>query len=123
VEELRKRRNKLKMTICDGVRDHVIPHLTGKDYAFELWESLCKIYQSPNQNQKMVLHDKFESIQMLDSELVTPFLGRFTQIRDELAGVGEIVDPDFMVRIALNNFTKPRGPFVRGIVAREVMPT
>jgi hypothetical protein len=123
VAEFRKRNNKAKRTICDGVRDHVIPHLTGKDYAFEMWESLCKLYQSPNQNQKMVLQDRLRSIQMLDSESVTSFLGRFTQIRDELAAVGEIVDPDFMVRTTLNNFTKPWGPFVRGIVAREVMPT
>jgi hypothetical protein len=28
-----------------------------------------------------------------------------------------------MVRTDLNNFTKPLGPFVHGIVAREVMPT
>jgi hypothetical protein len=123
VAEFRKRNNKAKRTICDGVRDHVIPHLTGKDYAFEMWESLCKLYQSPNQNRKMVLQDKLRSIQMLDSESVTSFLGRFTQIRDELAAVGEIVDPDFMVRTALNSFTKPWGSFVRGIVAREVMPT
>jgi hypothetical protein len=34
-----------------------------------------------------------------------------------------VVDPDSMVRTTLNNFTKPWGPFVRGIVAREVMPT
>jgi hypothetical protein len=121
--EFRKGNNKAKMTICDGVRDHVIPHLIGKDYAFEMWESLCKLYQSPNQNRKMVLQDKLKSIQMLDSESVTSFLDRFTQIRDELEAVGEIVDLDFMVRKALNNFTKPWGSFVRGIVAWEVMPT
>jgi hypothetical protein len=33
------------------------------------------------------------------------------------------VEPNSMVTMALNNFTKPRGPFIRGIVAREVMPT
>jgi hypothetical protein len=33
------------------------------------------------------------------------------------------VNPNSMVRTALNNFTKPWGPFVRDIVAREVMPT
>jgi hypothetical protein len=33
------------------------------------------------------------------------------------------VDPDSMVRATLNNFTKQWGPFVRGIVAREIMPT
>ena len=58
---------------------------------------------------------------MLDSEMVISYLGRFTQIQDELAAVGEIVDPDFLVRTALNSFTKPWGSFVRGIVAREVM--
>jgi hypothetical protein len=60
----------------------------------------------------MVLQEKIRSIQMLDSESVTSFLGRFTQIRDEVAAIGEIVDPDFMVRTTLNNFTKPWGSFV-----------
>jgi hypothetical protein len=33
------------------------------------------------------------------------------------------VNPNSMVRTTLNSFTKPWGPFVRDIVAREVMPT
>jgi hypothetical protein len=33
------------------------------------------------------------------------------------------VDPNSLVRQAMNSFTKPWGPFVRGIVAKEVMPT
>ena len=40
-----------------------------------------------------------------------------------MAIVGEIVDLDFLVRTTLNNFSKPWGSFVRGIVAREVMPS
>jgi hypothetical protein len=42
--EFRKRNNKEKRMICDSVRDHIIPHLTGKYWAYEMWESLCKIY-------------------------------------------------------------------------------
>jgi hypothetical protein len=60
---------------------------------------------------------------MLQDESVTSFLSLYTQIRDELGVMGEVVDPDSMVRIALNSFTKPWGPFVRGIVVKEVMPT
>jgi hypothetical protein len=123
VAEFRKKNNKAKRTICDEVRDHVIPHLIGKDYAFEIWDSLCKLYQSSNQNRKMVLQNRLRSIKMLDSESVSSFLSKFTEIRDELATVEEIVDPSFMVRTALNNFTKPWGPFVQGNVAREIMPT
>jgi hypothetical protein len=58
---------------------------------------------------------------MLKDESVTSFLGRYTQIRDELGAVGEVVEPNSLVRQALNSFTKPWGPFVRGIVAREVL--
>jgi hypothetical protein len=90
---------------------------------YEMWASLCNLYQSPNQNQKMVLQEKLRSIQMLNSESVTSYLGRFTQIRDELVVVGEIVDLYFLVRTTLNNFSKPWGSFVQGIVAREVMPS
>jgi hypothetical protein len=60
---------------------------------------------------------------MLKDESITSFLGRYTQIRDKLRAVGEVVDPNSLVRQAMNIFTKPWGPFVRGIVAREVMPT
>jgi hypothetical protein len=48
--EFKKRNNKTKRTICDVVRDHIIPHLTGKAYAFEMWASLCKLYESSNHN-------------------------------------------------------------------------
>jgi hypothetical protein len=71
----------------------------------------------------MVLHDRFRGIHMLKDESVTSFLGRYTQIRDELGVVGEVVEPNSLVRQALNSFTKPWGPFVHGIFSREVMPT
>jgi hypothetical protein len=79
VAEFKKRNTKAKRTICDAVRDHLIPHLTEKDYAIEMWDSLCKLYQSPNQNQKMVLQEKLKSIQMLKSKSMTSYLERFTQ--------------------------------------------
>jgi hypothetical protein len=58
VAEFRKRNNKVKRTICDVVRDHIIPHLTGKTCAYEMWASLCKLYESSNENRIMVLHDQ-----------------------------------------------------------------
>jgi hypothetical protein len=123
VVEFRKK-NKAKRTICDAVRDHIIPHLMGKACAYEmLWASLCKLYESSNENHKMVLHDRLRGIHMLKDELVTSFLGHFTQIRDELGAVGEVVDPNSLVRQAMNSFTKPWVPFVCGIVSKEVMPT
>ena len=78
LEELWKRNNKAKRIICDAVRDHIIPHLTGKTCAFEMWASLCKLYKSSNENRIMVLHDRLSGIHMLEDESVTSFLGRYT---------------------------------------------
>jgi hypothetical protein len=71
----------------------------------------------------MVLHEKLRSIKMLKSELVTSYVGRFSQTCDELATVGEIVDPVVLVRTTSNGFSKPWETFVRGIMAREAMPS
>ena len=57
VAEFRRRNNKAKRIICDAVRDHIIPHLTGNTCPYKMWESLCKLYESSNENRKMVLHD------------------------------------------------------------------
>jgi hypothetical protein len=78
VAEFRKRNNKTKRTICDAVRDHIIPHLTGKTYAYEMWSSLCKLYESSNENRKTGLHDRLRGIHMLKEDSVTSFLGRYT---------------------------------------------
>jgi hypothetical protein len=87
LEDFKKRNNKAKRTICDVVRDHIIPHLTRKTYAYETWASLCKLYESSNENRKLVLHDRLRGIHMLKDELVTSFLGRY------IVGIG--ADPGF----------------------------
>jgi hypothetical protein len=123
VAEYRKRNNKVKRTISDAVRDHIIPHVTRKTHAYQMWASLCKLYESSNENRKMVLHDRFRGSRMLKDESVNSFLGRFTQIRDELGAVGKVVEPNSLVRQALHSFTKPWAPFIQGIVTREALPT
>ena len=44
-------------------------------------------------------------------------------MRDELSAVGEVVDNVEWIRVALNGFSKSWESFVRGIVAREDMPS
>ena len=70
----------------------------------------------------MVLQEKLRGTKMMKTDIVISFLTRFSQIRDALAVVGEIVDLSELVRIALNDFSKPWESFVRGIMAREHMP-
>ena len=57
-----KKNIKAKRIILDVIKDHIIPQLTGKDHAHEMWESSTKLYQSSNENRKMVLREKLKSI-------------------------------------------------------------
>jgi hypothetical protein len=105
------------------VKDHVIPHISDKDYAYQMWKSLCSLNQSPNQNHKMVLQEKLRGTKMGKTDTITSYLLRLTQIRDGLGAVGDIVDSSELVQTTLNVFTKSREIFVHGIVAREHMPS
>jgi hypothetical protein len=59
---------------------------------------------------------------MANGDILASYLMKFTQIRDELAVIGEVIDETKLVRIALNGFTKQWDVFVRGVVAREKLP-
>jgi hypothetical protein len=38
--EFQKRNIRAKRTILDAVKDHVIPHVSGKELAFQMWQTL-----------------------------------------------------------------------------------
>ena len=60
---------------------------------------------------------------MARGESVTTYLTRVSQVREELAAVEETVDSAELIRVASNSFSKSWETFIRGIVARENMPS
>jgi hypothetical protein len=114
-----KKSIKDKRIIVDAIKYHLIPHLMGKENAYEMWESLNKLYQSTNENRKMVLREKLKSIKMTKAENVVTYLTILTKVRDELGAVGEAIVDNQLVRTTLNGFSKQWDVFVEGIVSRE----
>jgi hypothetical protein len=53
---------------------------------------------------------------MSKSDTVASYLMRITQIRDQLAAIGEAVDDTELVNVALNGFPGSWEPFVQGFV-------
>ena len=43
------------LIIMDGVKDHIVSHLSKKKTASEMWKDLESIYHSKNKNRKMVV--------------------------------------------------------------------
>ena len=107
------------MILLDAIKDYVIPHITVKLDAYKMWDALTKLYQSSNENRKMVLREKLKSIKMVKDEEIVTYSICITQVRDELAAVGEKVEDGELLRQALNGATKSWAVFVESIVARE----
>jgi hypothetical protein len=53
--EYNKKNVKAKRLILDAIKDRLIPHVSGKKNAYEMWEYLTKLYQSSYENRKMAL--------------------------------------------------------------------
>ena len=67
----------------------------------------------------MALKDKMKAIKMKGSKIMVTYLSRFTDVKDELAAIGETVAETELVCTALHGFPKSWEVFVEGIVARE----
>ena len=85
----------------------MIPHLTTKTRAYLMWVALTNLYQSSNENWKMVIREKLKSIKMEKSENVASYLTRITQVRGKLAAIEEVVDDSELVQTTLNGVAKP----------------
>jgi hypothetical protein len=105
--------------ILDGVKDPLIPHLSEKKTAYDMWEDLKNLYEAMNANRKMALKDKLHDTKMAKGEGVSPYLTRLAQVKDELAVVGEIISEVELGRISLKGFTKEWDAFVKCVVGRE----
>ena len=98
--------------ILDAVKYHVIPHISAKDHAHEMWSALTGLFQSSDENRKMVLREKLKNIKMVKGEACMAYLTGISQVRDELPAVGVVVTGPELVRKALNGVTPPCAVFV-----------
>ena len=109
--------------ILDAVKDHVIPHISTKNHGHEMWTALTGLFQSSNENRKMVLREKLKNIKMVKGEVYMAYITRISQVRDELATVGVVVTGPELVQTTLNGVNAPWTMFVQGLVARENLPS
>ena len=58
----------------DGVKDHVVPHIVGKNTTNEMWTALETMYQGGFVQRKMLLQNKMQLFQMQKGEEIDPFL-------------------------------------------------
>ena len=118
-----EKNNKGKRLILDGIKDHRIPHVRGKRYADEMWTTLTNLYQSTNENRKMVLREKLKTIKMGKTDSAAGYLTKITNVKDALAAIGEVIPPTELVWIAVNDLPSSWLNFADGVCARETLPS
>lgn len=72
-----------------------------------MWTSIVGLCQSTSETRKMMLKDKLRTIRKTKSDTVVSYLSKFTQVRDELAGMGETTPDTELMCSALMGFTEP----------------
>jgi hypothetical protein len=97
---------KAQRVILEVVKDHLVPHVLENASSKEMYDALVSLFQSDNMSWKMILRTKLKEYIMTNSDNVTNYLMRITQIRDQLATIGEAVLDVELGNVALNGFTK-----------------
>jgi len=108
----RKKEIKAKWMFLDVMKDHLIPQLSEKKTAKEMFDALVSLFQSENINKKMILRSRLRSIEISSLDTVTNYPIKVTQLWDQLAVVGEKVEDTELVNLALNGFPSSWHVFV-----------
>ena len=96
----------MKRLIIDGVKDHVIPHITGKTTKNDMLVALDTSYQGGFVQRSMLLENQMRLFQMMKGEEIDPFLFRLQAIRDQLVGINATPDEGLLVWTALNSVSE-----------------
>ena len=87
-----------------------------------MYEALNRLYESKDISRNIALRNQLRNMKMDNSESVTSYLMRVSQIRDQLAAIGDVISDKELVTTTLNGFPTFWIPFVQGVCARSKLP-
>jgi hypothetical protein len=110
---------KAKRILTDSIKDHLIPNVSELNTPKEMFDALTKLYESKNTSRKLILRHQLRNLTMNKSEIVVNYFMRISQIKDQLATIGDLVEDFELVTTTLNGFPSAWDLFVQGICARS----
>jgi hypothetical protein len=118
----KKNEKKAKRIMSDSVKDHLIPHISELQKTRKMYEALNRLYERKDISHNLTLRNQLRNMKMENSEFVTSYLMRVSQIRDQLATIGDVINDKDLVTTILNGFPTFWIPFVQGVCARTKLP-
>ena len=105
--------------ILEGVRNHIVSSLHGKDTPYSMWKKLKDLYQNNRNQRKLVLKDKLRRIKMEIDDIISIYLNKLTTFRDELGSVGITTADNDMVSLTLLGLPKSWNNYRDSVNGRE----
>ena len=93
---------KAKKIIVDSIMDHLIPQVSFIKTLKVMFDSLTKLFEGKNINQKMTLRKQLKNVKIHNAETIQPYFTRASQIKEQLLTVEEEVENAKVVIATLN---------------------
>jgi len=122
LDEWRKCVENERRIILEGVRDHIVLNLNGKENPFTMWKALMDLFQNNSDHKKLELKDKLRKINMEKGNSIPKYLTKFTQCWDELGSFSITITEDNMVSLALLGLPKSWNNYQDPVNGREKLP-
>lgn len=122
LEEQKKIVEKATMIVLEGVQDHIVSNLHGKENPCEMWQALTKSFQNSSDHKKLAVKDNIQNIMMQKGDTIPQYISRFTECHDELGQVGFIVAEDDLVNLTLPGLPKSWHNYQDLVNERENLP-
>ena len=97
---------KARQIILEGVRDHIVSSLHGKETLYAMCKELTNLYQNNSDQRKLPLKEKLRKIKIEKGETFPKYLTKLTQCHDELGSVGITVAENDMASLILSGLPK-----------------
>ena len=96
---------KAKKIIVDSIEDHLIPHVSSLDTPKEMFDSLIKLFEGKNINQKMTLRKQLKNVNTQNVDTIQSYFTMVSQIKYQLEVVEEEVSNLEVVITTLNGLS------------------
>ena len=109
--------------IVDSIKYHLIPYISRLDSYKNMYDALTNLFSVRNIRQVTSLKNELRDMKMNDDDIITSYLVRISQLRDQLQAIEEIISEKELVNIVLNGLSKTWDAFAASMNTRKDYPT
>jgi hypothetical protein len=87
------------------VKDHLIPHITGKNNVKCMYDVVNTLCKSVKVSMKILLRNKLTTIHMSKIDTIESYLMKIVELRDQIVAIRDTTGDNEIVQISLNGFS------------------